>query len=104
MPCGPGPLGGSYAKQGYNVQPQYVYPTCLPPLACDRPEYAQLLQAHWAYVLAIDPRLISLIPTTVVVGGHREEDGGFMVDLAQLPLERLRVPQASAEAVTYVPV
>ena len=88
-----GPLGGVYAKQGYRVDRKHAYPTCIPPLACDRPEYAPLLVAHWAYALAIDPRLITIVPTTTYEGrDYRAPDGGFMVLLDQLPLERLRIP------------
>ncbi len=83
---------------------EHSYPTCLPPLACDRPAFVELLVAHWAYVLAIDPRLIDMVPTTTLDRGRRTEDGGFMVMLDSLPLERLRVPQGSGGAITYVPV
>ena len=63
-----------------------------PPLSCDRPEYAPFLVAHWAYAVAIDPRLIVIRPTTNGMENTRRPDGGFMVVLDALPLERLRVP------------
>lgn len=75
-------MGGSYAGQGYDSDGT-VYPTCIPPLSCDRPEYAPFLVAHWAYALAIDPRLIIIRPTTTYEGMEdiRRPDGGFMVVL-----------------------
>ena len=99
-----GPLGGSYSNQGSR---ENDWPTCLPPLACDRPEFAKHLVAHWAYVLAIHPALVAIRPTTTAgIDGRQplQPDGGFMVDLTSLPLERLQVPQASGSTVGYVPI
>ena len=65
-----------------------------------------MLKAHWAYVLAVHPNLIPTRPTTTVTHGYgdRRLDGGHMVVLNELPVERIRVPQASGHVVTYVPV
>ena len=67
-----GPLGGTYSRQGADMG-ALAYPTCLPPLSCDRAEFAPLLVAHWAYVLMVDPCLIPIYPT--LAGG--EHDDGF---------------------------
>ena len=98
-----GPAGGAYVRQG--IVGVDNYPSCLPPLTCDRPMYAPFLVAHWAYALAIDPRLVIIVPTyTSAPTGQRRWDGGFQVVLSALPLERLRVPQFSGSLTTYVPI
>ena len=97
-----GPFGGLHVTQGFIVED---YPTCLPPVACDRPEYAKLLVAHWAYVLAMDPRLIPIYPTPVeTLDGMLMHDGGFRVRLEELPLERVLVPFGSGDLVVATPV
>ena len=55
-----------------------VWPTCVPPLACDRPEFLPYLIAHWAYVLAIHPALVAVRPTyTALSDVPPRTDGGF---------------------------
>ena len=80
------------------------YPPHLPPLACSAPENAVHLRANWAYVLGIHPIQVPLVPVTDPTSsvatsiadwtgreGNRAKTGGFKVELAALPLERLAV-------------
>ncbi len=59
-------------------------------------EFFPFLQMWWARCLAIHPALIPLVPTTTInpMTGNPQIDGGFMVNLAQLPWERVVISHA----------
>ena len=86
------------------------HPIELPPLSCDRPEYAPFLRAHWGYVLNMDDTHIPIYPTGCPAPPNILEpdtiqivhDGGFTIHLEDLPLERLNVPRFSGRSVRYV--
>lgn len=62
-------------------------PCFLPPLTCDRPEYAQFLQYWWAYVTGVTADDIVILPTCNDL--TYKPDGGFFVDPDCIQWERL---------------
>ena len=84
--CYWGPLAGRYTRQGYFEDRDW--PTCLPPPTVDRPEFVEPWLMYWSYALAVHPMMLSFRPT----GSDTRPDGGFELDLSEVPWERLRVP------------
>ena len=65
---------------------RFTTPDELPPISCDRPEYAPALISYWAKALAVPIDMVVIHPTLDLRG---QPDGGFFVDYECIPWERM---------------